>query len=85
MAKRSSTLLLQDILESARKIRRYTAGQRFEDFESDEKAVNAVARNFEIIGEAASQFPETFRMTNTNVDWTRIRGFRNRIVHKLWY
>ena len=43
--------------------------------------VDAVIRNFEIIGEAANRLPEDFKDGFPNIDWHRIRGFRNRIVH----
>lgn len=81
MSDRSPKLLIEDILESARKIQRYTAGMDFEQFTLDEKTVDAVARNFEIIGEAANRLPEEFKRQNPNIEWNRIRGFRNRIVH----
>jgi uncharacterized protein with HEPN domain len=81
MSKRVTTLLLADILESAQKIGRYTTGMRFEEFHKDEKTLDAVARNFEIIGEAAGRLPEEFRSAHPEIDWRRMRGFRNRIVH----
>ena len=81
MSSRSPELLIEDILESARKIQRYTAGMTLEQFVSDEKTVDAVVRNFEIIGEASSRLPEDFRDSRSTIDWPRIRGFRNRIVH----
>jgi uncharacterized protein with HEPN domain len=43
--------------------------------------VDAVIRNFEIIGEAANRLPEEFKEKYQHIDWHRIRGFRNRIVH----
>ena len=57
MSERSPKLLIEDILSSAQKIQRYTAGMTFEQFTVDEKTVDAVARNFEIIGEAANRLP----------------------------
>jgi len=81
MSDRSAALLIEDILESAKKIQRYTAGMTFEQFTLDEKTADAVARNFEIIGEAANRLPNDFKEKNSNIDWDRIRGFRNRIVH----
>ncbi len=51
------------------------------EFVADEKTVDAVVRNFSIIGEASSRLPEDFRDSNSQIDWPRIRGFRNRIVH----
>lgn len=43
--------------------------------------MDAVIRNFEIIGEAANRIPEEIRDRFQFVNWHRIRGFRNRIVH----
>lgn len=81
MSKRSERLLIGDILESARKILDYTKGQTFEEFVIDSKTIDAVVRNFEIIGEAANRLSEDFKDQHPNIDWHRIRGFRNRIVH----
>lgn len=43
---------LEDIVESARKIRRYTEGLTFTEFRSQDLIVDAVVRNLEIIREA---------------------------------
>ena len=81
MSDRSPELLIEDILESAAKINRYTSGMSFEQFEADEKTVDAVIRNFEIIGEAAGRLSDDFKAANAQIDWRKIRGFRNRVVH----
>lgn len=81
MSNRSAELLLEDILDAARKIQRFTNGITLEEFVADEKTVDAVVRNFEVIGEASNRLPEEFKQAHAYVDWARIRGFRNRIVH----
>ncbi len=81
MSKRESKLLLSDILESIDKIKSYTMGYTFEDFLNDSKTCDAVIRNFEIIGEAANRLPEEVKDKYIQVNWYRIKGFRNRIVH----
>jgi len=81
MSKRASSLLIEDILDSADKIIDYTSDLSFEDFTNDSKTIDAVIRNFEIIGEAATRLPEDFKERHDSIDWHRIRGFRNRIVH----
>ncbi|MCW3073074.1 MAG: hypothetical protein JWP69_143 [Flaviaesturariibacter sp.] len=81
MSKREPKLLIGDILESAGKILDYTKGLSFEDFTRDGKTIDAVIRNFEIIGEAANRLPDAFKDKFPHIDWQRIRGFRNRIVH----
>ena len=81
MSNRDNFLLLEDMLESALKILKYTNGLNYEKFLNDEKTVDAVIRNFEIIGEAANRIDTEFKMNNSHLEWKRIRGFRNRVVH----
>jgi uncharacterized protein with HEPN domain len=81
MSKRPPNLLIEDIIESGNKILLYTQDLDFNNFISDGKTVDAVIRNFEIIGEAANRLPEDFKDNYPEIDWYRIRGFRNRIVH----
>ena len=81
MSKRTPDLLIQDIIESAQKILEYTNGLTYDDFKSDSMRVDAVIRNFEIIGEAANRLPEEFKDKIPGIDWHKIRGFRNRVAH----
>src|SRR6185436_8209547 len=81
MSRRTPELLIEDIIDSGSKILDYTKDLSFEDFLADSKTVDAVIRNFEIIGEAANLLPEEFKEKYPDIDWHRIRGFRNRIVH----
>ena len=81
MSKRQPQLLIDDIIESGQKILLYTNDLTFDDFISDNKTIDAVIRNFEIIGEAANRIPDDFKEKNPQIDWYRIKGFRNRIVH----
>ena len=81
MSKRTPKLLLEDIIESAEKILQYTKGISFEEFSKDNKTVDAVIRNFEIIGEASNLLPDELKDKYSEIDWHRIRGFCNRIVH----
>ncbi len=82
MSRRSNRELLVDILESIDKIKRYTQDMSFEQFRGDEKSIDAVVRNFEIIGEAANRVDETIKRKYSSVEWRRIIGLRNRIVHE---
>ncbi len=82
MSKRDIMLLLEDMLQSAQKIQQYTKDMDFDSFISDDRTMDAVVRNFEIIGEAANRIEPDFRDSNPEIEWKRIRGFRNRIVHE---
>jgi uncharacterized protein with HEPN domain len=81
MSKRTPALLIEDIIDSCQKILTYTSGLNFDQFINDNKTVDAVIRNFEIIGESANRLPEEFKEKHKDIDWHRIRGFRNRIIH----
>lgn len=82
MSEREPKLLLQDILDSAQKIITYTENITYREFIADSKTIDAVIRNYEIIGEASNRLPESIKDTMNSIDWFRIRGFRNRIAHQ---
>lgn len=81
MSKRPVPLLLDDMWQALERIERYTKGVRQETFAQDEKTVDAVARNLEIIGEAANRLPEEFKQQHPDIAWPQIVGLRHRIVH----
>lgn len=82
MSKRDTLLLLEDILAAAGKILTYTMGMSYDDFISDDKTIDAVVRNFEIIGEAANRVPEDYKLEHPEIEWRRMIGLRNRIIHE---
>jgi uncharacterized protein with HEPN domain len=60
------------ILDSIILIEKYTEDISFEEFEKDSKTIDAVIRNFEIIGEASSKLPKEFRERYPDVPWKSI-------------
>jgi uncharacterized protein with HEPN domain len=69
MSKREHFLLIQDMLESIQKIKSYTLGMTWEDFQNDDKTIDAVIRNFEIIGEVADRVPDDIKDRNEQINW----------------
>lgn len=82
MTKRNPKLYISDILEAIEKIKEYTEDLSFEEFEKDEKTIDAVVRNFEIIGEAAGNVPEEIKMKYLDVDWRDMIAMRNILAHE---
>jgi len=82
MPKRDNSLLLNDIQESGLKIQRYVLNLSFEQFQNDELRIDAVIRNFEIIGEAARNLSPEFIAQNTTISWGEIIGYRNLLIHQ---
>jgi len=82
MSKREWKLFVEDILESIELIEKYIENLEFDGFSKDRKTVDAVVRNFEIIGEASKYIPDYIKEKHTDVDWIGIVGLRNRIAHE---
>ena len=53
-----------------------------EEFAEDRKTIDAVVRNFEIIGEASKYIPDKIKEEYADIDWKGIAGLRNRIAHE---
>lgn len=81
MSKRDPDLLLEDIRSALARIERYTSEMQREQFLADEKTIDAVVRNLEIIGEAVRCLSDDFKLQYVGVPWGQIAGLRNRIVH----
>ena len=47
-----------------------------EQLAADEKTLDAVVCNLEIIGEAVKNMPEEIRSKHENIEWRKIAGFR---------
>lgn len=60
----------------------YTRDLDFENFKSDSKTIDAVVRNFEIIGEAATHMPEEITVNNPEIPWQDMRDMRNMLAHE---
>lgn len=53
-----------------------------EAFRDDRKTVDAVIRNLEVIGEAAKQLSPETRERIGGIEWQRIAGLRDILIHQ---
>ena len=74
-------MYIEDMISSIDRIIEYTNGYEFIQFKKDYKTVDAVIRNFQIIGEAAKNLPIEIKEQYSNVPWDEMYSLRNRISH----
>lgn len=81
MHKRDTDLLISDMIECCISIFEYTLSMTYNDFIADRKTIDAVIRNFEVLGEASKRIPEEVRLSNPQIEWRKISDFRNILIH----
>src|SRR6266705_4254322 len=75
---RVSLLQMQDY---ARRAQGIIGAHTLEDLSKDDVARLAIERALEVIGEAANRFPPEFRDKYPDVEWRKIIGMRNVLIH----
>jgi uncharacterized protein with HEPN domain len=80
--KRDALLYLDDILEAIQRIEEYSAHSDYGSFKQDKKAVDAIVRNFEIMGEAVNKVPSVLRKKYPDIPWLEMMGMRNKLIHE---
>jgi uncharacterized protein with HEPN domain len=79
---RSYRLFLEDIQTAMSRIAEYIDGYDFVRFKRDYKTVDAVIRNFEIIGEASKKLDDKIKERYPEVPWQEMYYLRNRVSHE---
>ena len=80
--KRDLHIYLDDILEAVRRIEKYSTHPNQDSFDSDNQAVDAVIRNFEVMGEAAKKIPADLRERYPDIPWVEMAGMRDKLIHE---
>ena len=81
MSEREWRFYLDDMTQFAERVISYSEGMSQEDFESNSLNYDAITRNIELIGEAATRIPEEIRASNPNIPWRQIIATRNQLIH----
>ncbi|WP_407283211.1 DUF86 domain-containing protein [Methanolobus sp. WCC1] len=75
-------VFFDDMLLAIDKIERYVSSLSYDSFSEDEMRIDAVLRNLEVIGEAAGNVPIDIREKYPQIQWKKIVGLRNIIIHE---
>lgn len=75
-------MYLEDLQLAMQRIAEYIEGFSLADFKKDQKTVDAVIRNFEIIGEATRNLPTEFKKKYPEIPWDEMYLLRNKVTHE---
>jgi uncharacterized protein with HEPN domain len=79
---RNWSFRIKDILHAIEKIEQYTKDMTAIEFKKNELVIDAVIRNFEIIGEASNGVPLIIQNAHPHIPWRQIIGLRNILIHE---
>jgi len=81
---RSWQALVEDIVSAVERIENYTSGMDAPAFAEDTRTIDAVIRNFIVIGEASRHIPTEVQAQYSSVPWRLLSDMRNFAVHHYW-
>ena len=79
---RNPLLYLNDMIVSMERIISYLDGHDFQSFCKNFMVVDAVVRNFEIIGEASKKVSDETKNLNSGIPWKKMYQLRNIVSHE---
>ena len=82
MSSRNWLLRFEDIRDALTLIFDYVSEMDEQSWCCDSRTIDAVIRNLEIIGEAASHVPVEIQQQYPDIPWYEMRGMRNILVHE---
>lgn len=80
-AAHSDRVLLEHIIEAMDQVLLYTKGMDIRSFLDDRLVQDGVIRNFMVMGEAVKRLSPGIREQYPDVEWKRIAGMRDKLVH----
>ncbi len=78
---KSDRTYLQQQLDAIGKIEQYLGDAEYPTFERDEKTVDAVLKQLEVLGETANRLSDSFQQAHPEIPYRDMRDMRNVLIH----
>ena len=73
---------LESIIEAIDRVIEYTSVfESADDFNNDHRNFDATMMNFVLIGEMVDKLSDDFKKKYSEIEWIKIKGFRNIVAH----
>src|SRR3989344_3857136 len=78
---KDSLVFIEHMLESIKLIQAFSRHLTKEKLAKNELRQSAILRELEVIGEAVKNLPEEFINKYPNMEWKKIAGLRDKLIH----
>ncbi|RPI33873.1 MAG: DUF86 domain-containing protein [Nitrospiraceae bacterium] len=72
---------IQHMLDEIDYILSQISDMNYESFLRDETLKRAFVRSIEVIGEASKKLPEHIKAMQQDIEWRKVSGMRDRLIH----
>ena len=72
---------IEHVLENIKDIEEFSEGLTKSELLKDKLRQKAIVRSIEVIGEAVKNIPENVKVKYKEIEWRKIAGTRDRIIH----
>ena len=79
--RRDYMLYIKDMISAIEKIERYANSISLKEFLENELIQDGIIRNLEVLGEASKNIPEDIRTKYSQIEWRKIAGLRDILIH----
>ena len=79
---KQNNVYLKHILDEINFLQKSTETLDYNSFFENEMLTRAFSRSLEIIGEAVKSLSSEFRKAHNDIEWKKISGMRDKIIHQ---
>ena len=72
---------IRHMLDEIDYILNWISDMDYETFVKDETLKRAFVRSIEIIGEASKKLPDDIKAMQSDIEWRKVTGMRDRLIH----
>jgi uncharacterized protein with HEPN domain len=81
MKQLNDIIRIRHMLDASVEASEFLGAASLEGLKTNRMLANAIVRSLEVVGEAANQVSQDFKVKHQEIEWQVIVGMRNRLIH----